>query len=292
MKSIQVENTKVGNISEEDIKSILNDLDVNIYLKQNFILFICDKSDIKSYKKEVIERFISRMKRDCMIVYISIMLTLIINYYLICFIILNIVESITDIINYFIYIFYTLAAFILIIIICLIYLSYFLWNNTFTSNIRQWWSFFFFANYIVLYFVFLNILLVSIVALKIFIIIYLGLKKIDPNKAIDSNEKIYIESKIKDIKENRYTLAKVLALQLFLFILFTFIVLFYFIPNNCEHEDSDLQKVLSKLEETEKEEAKKLKKKKKKKKKKEAKRLEKEEKKRLEEKETENKEEN
>ena len=127
MKSIQVENTKientkVGNISEEDIKSILNDLDVNIYLKQNFILFICDKSDIKYYKKEVIERFISRMKRDCIIVYISIMLTLIINYYLICFIILNIVESITDIINYFIYIFYTLAAFILIIIICLIYL--------------------------------------------------------------------------------------------------------------------------------------------------------------------------
>ena len=290
MKSIQVENTKientkientkVGNILEEDIESVLKNLGVNAYLKQNLILFICDKSDIKSYKKEVIERFISRMKRDCMIVYISIMLTLIINYYLICFIILNIVESITDIINYFIYIFYTLAAFILIIIICLIYLSYFLWNNTFTSNIRQWWSFFFFANYIVLYFVFLNILLVSIVALKIFIIIYLGLKKIDPNKAIDSNEKIYIESKIKDIKENRYTLAKVLALQLFLFILFTFIVLFYFIPNNCEHEDSDLQKVLSKLEETEKEEAEKLK------------RLEKEEKKRLEEKETENKEEN
>ena len=80
MKSIQVENTKVGNISEEDIKSILNDLDVNIYLKQNFILFICDKSDIKSYKKEVIKRFISRMKRDYMIVYIPIILISIMVY--------------------------------------------------------------------------------------------------------------------------------------------------------------------------------------------------------------------
>ena len=77
MKSIQV-----GNISEQDIKSILKNLDVNIYLKQNFILFICDKNDIESYKKEVIERFISRMRRDSMIFYLPLMLSWFITYFI------------------------------------------------------------------------------------------------------------------------------------------------------------------------------------------------------------------
>ena len=46
MKSIQVENTKVESILEEDIESALNDLNVNVYLNQNSDLFICNKNNI------------------------------------------------------------------------------------------------------------------------------------------------------------------------------------------------------------------------------------------------------
>ena len=46
LKSIQVENTKVESILEEDIESALNDLNVNVYLNQNSDLFICNKTPL------------------------------------------------------------------------------------------------------------------------------------------------------------------------------------------------------------------------------------------------------
>ena len=145
MKSIQVENTKVESILEEDIESALNDLNVNAYLNQNSDLFICNKNNIESYKKEVIKRFISRMRRDYMMVYIPIILTSIISLIL-CGLFFNIINSIDQIetINFetssnFIentlksYLFnfkpnsiiYTLFIFSILITICFIYLSYF-----------------------------------------------------------------------------------------------------------------------------------------------------------------------
>ena len=195
------------------------------------------------------------MKRDYMIVYIPIILISII------------VLSIGLSTNYHEHVVF-FCIFSILATVCLIYLSYFLWNNTFTSNIRQWWSAFFLVNYIALYiimFLFLGALFLA------------NLPGLIPD---DSHEDI-----LKFFLFYCCNILIILCLGLL-------IVFLYFIPNNCEHKDSDLQKVLSKLEETEKEEAKKLKKKKKKKKKKEAKRLEKEEKKRLEEKETEKEEEN
>ena len=95
MKSIQVENTKVESILEEDIESALNDLNVNAYLKQNSDLFICNKNNIESYKKEVIKRFISRMRRDYMMVYITIILTSIISLIL-CGLFFNIIDVIAS----------------------------------------------------------------------------------------------------------------------------------------------------------------------------------------------------
>ena len=215
MKSIQVENTKVGNISEEDIKSILNDFSDNVYLKQNLILFICDKSDIKSYKKEVIKRFISRMKRDYMIVYIPIILISII------------VLLISLSTNYYEHVVF-FCIFSILATVCFIYLSYFLWNNTFTSNIRQWWSAFFLVNYIALYiimFLFLGALFLA------------NFSGLIPD---DSHEDI-----LKFFLFYCCTILIILCLG-------SLIVFLYFIPNNCEHKDSDLQKVLSKLEEIEK----------------------------------------
>ena len=217
MKSIQVENTKVGNISEEDIKSVLNNLDVNAYLKQNFILFICDKNDIESYKKEVIKRFISRMRRDYMMVYIFIILISIIILML-----LPLFNEGNEVGYTF-----TVRIFSLLVTVCLIYLSYFLWNNTFTSNIRQWWSAFFLVNYIALYFImflFLDVLFLA-------------------NLSVFSK---CLKDKVKDI------FLLYCGIILIILCLGSLIVFFYFIPNNCEHEDSDLQKVLSKLEEIEK----------------------------------------
>ena len=217
MKSIQVANTQVESISEEDIKSILNDFSDNVYLKQNLILFICDKNDIESYKKEVIKRFISRMKRDCMMVYILIILTSIIVLMLLS--LFNEEEASCI---------FTVRIFSLLVTICLIYLSYFLWNNTFTSNIRQWWSAFFLVNYIALYiimFLFLGALFLA------------NLPGLIPD---DSHEDI-----LKFFLFYCCNILIILCLGLL-------IVFLYFIPNNCEHKDSDLQKVLSKLEEIEK----------------------------------------
>ena len=263
MKSIQVAKDQVESISEEDIKNVLKNFSDNIYLKQNLILFICDKNDIESYKKEVIKRFISRMRRDYMMVYIFIILISIIILML-----LPLFKAIST--ENEVGCTFTVRIFSLLVTVCLIYLYYFLWNNTFTSNIRQWWSAFFSINYILFY-----MLVVTFLVLLARCIIFINDNTL--------NEKLFVDLA-------NYSLWIILVLVFPFF--GSLIVFFYFIPNNCEHKDSDLQKVLSKLEETEKEEAKKLKKKKKKKKKKEAKRLEKEEKKRLEEKETENKEEN
>ena len=113
MKSIQVENTKVESILEEDIESALNDLNVNAYLKQNSDLFICNKNNIESYKKEVIKRFISRMRRDYMMVYIFIILISIIILML-----LPLFEAIS-IVNKVGYTF-TVRIFSLLVTICLI----------------------------------------------------------------------------------------------------------------------------------------------------------------------------
>ena len=221
MKSIQVAKDQVESISEEDIKNVLKNFSDNIYLKQNLILFICDKNDIESYKKEVIKRFISRMRRDYMMVYIFIILISIIILML-----LPLFEAIS-IVNKVGYTF-TVRIFSLLVTVCLIYLYYFLWNNTFTSNIRQWWSAFFLVNYIALYiimFLFLGALFLA------------NLPGLIPD---DSHEDI-----LKFFLFYCCNILIILCLGLL-------IVFLYFIPNNCEHEDSDLQKVLSKLEEIEK----------------------------------------
>ena len=218
MKSIQVVNTKVESILEEDIESALNDLNVNAYLKQNSDLFICNKNNIESYKKEVIKRFISRMRRDYMMVYIFIILiSIIILMLLPLFKEGNEVGCI-----------FTVRIFSLLVTVCLIYLYYFLWNNTFTSNIRQWWSAFFLVNYIALYiimFLFLGALFLA------------NFSGLIPD---DSHEDI-----LKFFLFYCCTILIILCLV-------SLIVFLYFIPNNCEHKDSDLQKVLSKLEEIEK----------------------------------------
>ena len=221
MKSIQVENTKVESILEEDIESALNDLNVNAYLKQNSDLFICNKNNIESYKKEVIKRFISRMRRDYMMVYIFIILISIIILML-----LPLFKAIST--ENEVGCTFTVRIFSLLVTVCLIYLYYFLWNNTFTSNIRQWWSAFFLVNYIALYiimFLFLGALFLA------------NLPGLIPD---DSHEDI-----LKFFLFYCCNILIILCLGLL-------IVFLYFIPNNCEHEDSDLQKVLSKLEEIEK----------------------------------------
>ena len=216
MKSIQVAKDQVESISEEDIKNVLKNFSDNIYLKQNLILFICDKNDIESYKKEVIKRFISRMKRDYMIVYIPIILISII------------VLSIGLSTNYHEHVVF-FCIFSILATVCLIYLSYFLWNNTFTSNIRQWWSAFFSINYILFY-----MLVVTFLVLLARCIIFINDNTL--------NEKLF-----DDLANYSLWIILVLVFPFF----GSLIVFFYFIPNNCEHKDSDLQKVLSKLEETE-----------------------------------------
>ena len=311
MKSIQVENTKVGNISEEDIKSILNDFSDNVYLKQNLILFICDKNDIESYKKEVIERFISRMRRDYMMVYIFIILICIIFLILYglffdiispidtkklqSFFISNTVK--TEIVEKYITknlaainpnsIIYTLFIFSILIIICSIYLSYFLWNNRFTSNIRQWWSTFFLVNS---YFKVCEVLLVILIQSCCFTYFIFNtssnwrspskngiekLKEIRTRQDEEKNKKkestnmyssfiftkvttrtsleqdCYImKSIIFDIDndiEYTFTILIFLIMEISYCILCIFVVFFYFIPNNCEDKDCDLQKVIEKI---------------------------------------------
>ena len=122
---------------------------------------------------------------------------------------------------------FTVRIFSLLVTICLIYLSYFLWNNTFTSNIRQWWSAFFLVNYIALYiimFLFLGALFLA------------NLPGLIPDNIHEDILKFFLFYCC--------TILIILCLG-------SLIVFLYFIPNNCEHKDSDLQKVLSKLEETE-----------------------------------------
>ena len=311
MKSIQVANTQAESISEEDIKNVLKNFSDNIYLKQNFILFIYDKNDIESYKKEVIERFISRMKRDYMIVYIPIILISIISLIL-CGLFFNLISSIkieninitnSEYLKSYLLdfkpnsIIYTLFMFIffILITICLIYLSYFLWNNTFTSNIRQGWSALFGINsydkvcsilFIILmqsfgitYHIFdissrwRSILTDAISTIEKIITLeseeikepYLKSEEIkepylesilfgqNKEKPIPEEKSISIlKDRINlhtknhidhDIKET-YSLLIILTIEIFVLILWIFVVLFYFIPNNCEHEDCDLQKVI------------------------------------------------
>ena len=304
MKSIQVAKDQVESISEEDIKNVLKNFSDNIYLKQNLILFICDKNDIESYKKEVIKRFISRMRRDYMMVYIPIILTSIISLIL-CGLFFNIINSIDQIetINFetssnFIentlksYLFnfkpnsiiYTLFIFSILITICFIYLSYFLWNNRFISNIRQVWSFLFGINsyfkvcevlFIILmqsfgitYYIFdissswidipskveepISLVTKNMVDYKKLTDLNSELTQIDMNKMNEINKQNlrlkyiisgsihYINNSIQEI----YALLILLIMEIFVLILWIFVVLFYFIPNNCEHEDCDLQKVI------------------------------------------------